>query len=643
MSNRWQIVGWAVILVGWLTASLTAQPPSTPITDASPEQLQQWLRQYPEADADGDGVLTVAEAEAYRQRLVAAHESGNWIGFRHEYTFATMSDGVRIALAVGYPRDFDPADSERRWSTIFRTSGYPGTVVPGNPAEFGDRYVIVHASIRGTGASGGVLSPWEPRTWQDGYEIIEDWIVRQPWSDGQVGIQGFSWPGLLGFLTASTQPPSLKAVCVGGLIDDFYRGICYPGGVLNCGFPVDWVNNFYLPDGVFGSDAVARQARGLDEATFRAIVQSRPMRDLARDTLWLMLQKPLDDPLWREMSLSTYAPRIRAPILITHAWQDEQTGPTGWQLWNRLADDVPKRLVVGNGNHATCPQPLGGARAWFAHWLLGEPDEVTADPARRVEVYFESGIGTRRSVSQNPPLLAADFPLPQTQWTRYYLRNGHKLTTTPPNQNERSSRYRVTHSRSSAQDQQVHYLLDFDQPTAVCGPMVLTLWAELTTIDTDFFVLLADRAPDGRLYGLQRGLLRASHRTLDDQRSDWMDSTGQRLLIRPEHRHDLVQPVTPGQAVEYQIAIPAVGHVFRPGHQLALIISRPPSEDPIGVTGTGAASYRYASNPPPGAVRILQDAQHPSHLLLPLVPDLPTQANPVPLHQQTGLQPIAET
>jgi putative CocE/NonD family hydrolase len=91
----------------------------------------------------------------------------------------------------------------------------------GQPGEYGDRFVTVQASIRGTGASGGTFSPWEPRTWQDGYEIIEDWIVRQPWSDGKVGIHGFSWPGLLGFLTASTQPPSLKAVCVGGLIDDF--------------------------------------------------------------------------------------------------------------------------------------------------------------------------------------------------------------------------------------------------------------------------------------------------------------------------------------------------------------------------------------------------------------------------------------
>jgi uncharacterized protein len=639
MRSRWLIVVMALCLASGQTSPLVAQSLSAPIAEASPQQLRQWLRQYPEADANRDGVLTVAEAEAYRQKLVAGAESRPTFGFRHEYTFATMSDDVKIALAVGYPRGFDPADT-RQWPTIFRTSGYPGAAVPANPAEYGDRYVTVQASIRGTGASGGTLGPWEPRTWQDGYEIIENWIVRQSWSNGKVGIHGFSWPGLLGFLTASTQPPSLKAVCVGGLIDDLYRGICYPGGVRNSGFPVDWINNFHRADGVFGSDAAARLARGLDDASFKAIVDARPPRDLTQDSLWLLLHLPLDGPRWRETSLNTYAERIRAPILITHAWQDEQTGPTGWQLWNRIPAEVPKRLVVGHGNHGTCPEPASGSNAWFAHWLLDVPDELTADPARRVECYFESRGGASRPVARNAPLLAADFPLPQTRWTRYHLRTGSRLTTQPADANERSSQYAVFHSQPAGQEQQVRYLLEFDEATAICGPAVLTLWAELSTVDTDFFVLLADQGPDGRLFGLQRGLLRASHRTLDAEASDSADSDGQRVLIRPQHRHDVLEPVMPYKPIEYQIEIFAVGHVFRPGHKLALIITRPPAEDPIGVTRSGAASYRYASNPPPGTVKILHDANHPSLLLLPLLPELPPLAAPVPLAEQAGLQPL---
>jgi hypothetical protein len=100
--------------------------------------------------------------------------------FRHEFTFATMSDGVEIALAVGYPEGLDPRDTTRRWPTIFSTCGYPFATEPMNPEQFGNRYVTVNASLRGTGASGGMFGPFDERTKQDGYEIIENWIVKQP-------------------------------------------------------------------------------------------------------------------------------------------------------------------------------------------------------------------------------------------------------------------------------------------------------------------------------------------------------------------------------------------------------------------------------------------------------------------------------
>ena len=84
--------------------------------------------------------------------------------------------------------------------------------------------------------------------------------------NGKVGIVGHSWPGLMGFMVATTNPPSLKAVFVSGLFDDFYRGICYVGGIRNWGFPENWMNNYYRLDGPFGSDRAARQVRGLGEA-----------------------------------------------------------------------------------------------------------------------------------------------------------------------------------------------------------------------------------------------------------------------------------------------------------------------------------------------------------------------------------------
>ena len=638
---RRAVVGFLVILA-FLVTGVPCK--ADPIEGATAEQLRQWLKQYPKADANHDGVLSVEEARAYYEKLQQERvkkRSPSKSTFQREFTFATMSDGVKIALAVGYPRGFDLADRSRKWPAIFQTCGYAFVTGPTDPAQFGDRYVTVNASIRGTGASGGALSPWRPRTWQDGYEIIENWIVKQPWSNGRVGIHGYSWPGLMGFLTATTQPPSLKAVCVGGLIDDFYRGISYIGGIRNCGFPVDWLNNYYAADGPFGSGLAAMGARGLDKEGYLAVVNSRPARDLTKDMLWLVLHELFDGPKWHEQNLATYASRIRAPILIGHAWQDEQTGPSGWQLWKRIPDEVPKRLVLTNGNHGVWPDRDTEQINWFARWLLDDGEGKAPDSVGRVACYFETSNRPQANARfHGEPLRAADFPFPQTRWTRYYLRSGNRLLLSPGEKAEPPGSYYVGHSAPIGRNRRATYSMEFPKPTAVCGPAVLMLWAELTTIDTDFFVLVADLAPDGQLYGLQRGLLRASHRAVDAERSDYVDNGGQKQLIRPHHPHISLQPVTPHEPTEYAIEIPAFGHVFRPGHKLAVVIMQPMEGDPVGITKSGAPSYRYDSHPPPGTVTILHDAAHPSSLLLPVLPELPRLPDPpVPLDQQAGIQP----
>ena len=561
--------------------------------------------------------------------------------FEHEFVSATMSDDVEIALAVGYPRGFS-RDSDRKWPTIFSLHGYSSATLPANPANFGHRCVTVNMSIRGTGASGGKLSPWRPRSWQDGHEVIEEWIVKQPWSNGRVAIVGHSWPGLMGFMVATTNPPSLKAVCVSGLIEDFYRGIGWIGGIRNCGFPVDWLNNYYRPDGPFGSGEAARQNRRLDEAEYRNIVDSRPKRDLTEDYLWFSMHEPFDGPRIQQRSLRTHAPGIRAPILMMQTYQDEQTGPSGCWLWKHIPDDVPKRLILSNGAHNLTPGATPDLDAWFKHWLLEEGGSSVADPQRRVQVYFETSLAEgRRGFASNQPIEAADFPLPDTDWTRLYLRSGNALSTEPSETSESPDGYRVVHGPMTEENERIEYVLEIEESVAICGPVVLTLWAQTTTLDTDFFALIADRDPEGKLYGLQRGLLRASHRKVDNERSDYVAHDGQKLLIRPRHPHTKPEPVTPYKAHRYEIEIPTVGHVFRPGHKLVLRLSRPPLGDPIGVTRSRAPSYRYDSDPPPGIVRILHDAEHPSSLLLPVMPALPPVAEEAPpLERQAGLQVV---
>jgi len=125
MFTKRRMTALAVLLSLIAMDSAAAQSLSTPITEASPEQLRSWLKQYPDADANRDGKLTVEEAEAYRQKLVRQQASSGQgaPSSRHEFAFATMSDGVKIALAIGYPKDFDPSERQRKWPAILRTCG----------------------------------------------------------------------------------------------------------------------------------------------------------------------------------------------------------------------------------------------------------------------------------------------------------------------------------------------------------------------------------------------------------------------------------------------------------------------------------------------------------------------------------------
>ncbi|NLS95443.1 MAG: CocE/NonD family hydrolase [Planctomycetaceae bacterium] len=644
MSRRLRSLWWCFLFCLTAGGLLTVCHPSLgqDISRASEAQLRDWLRQYPAADTDGDGRLSIAEAEAYRKELERqkAERERQEIPFEHEFTFAAMSDGVKIALAVGYPNDFD-AQSNRKWPTVFTLCGYPSSVPPINPGGFGHRCVTVNASIRGSAASGGSLNPWVERSWQDGYEIIEEWIVKQPWSNGRVGIVGHSWPGLMGFLVATTAPPSLKAACVSGLIEDAYRGICRPGGVPNCGFPVDWLNSFYGLEGPFDSGSAAREVRGLEPDAYQAIVASRPARDLRDDMLWRLMHRPVYDDDWRRQSLVAYAGKVRAPILMAQSYQDEQTGPSGLWIWKAISEDVPKRLILSNGNHGITTSGPGDMNAWLQHWLLGEGDGKIADPDRRVQVYFETQQeGRRGPVTFGRPLETSDFPLPDTQWTPCYLRSGGRLQLDAPASQESPDSYRVMHGETTSGSERLEYVLPIDKPLAICGPVTLTLYAALSTIETDFFTLLADVAPDGTTYGLQRGLLRASHRQLDEGASVRVVQDDQTLLVRPVHTHAEPVPVTPRDVVRYEIEIPVIGHVFRPGHKLLLRIGRPPGGDPIGQTRSGEPSYRYDSAPPPAAVQVFHDPERASRLLLPVLPELPpSDSDGVPLDRQAGLQP----
>jgi len=92
-------------------------------------------------------------------------------------------------------------------------------------------YVVVSADARGTGASFGKGVGTVP---QDTHDLIE-WIAKQPWCDGNVGMVGRSYLGTVQLQAASAHPPSLKAIFPG--VPSFFDGhrILFGGGIMRKG------------------------------------------------------------------------------------------------------------------------------------------------------------------------------------------------------------------------------------------------------------------------------------------------------------------------------------------------------------------------------------------------------------------------
>ena len=448
---------------------------------------------------------------------------------------------------------------------------------------------------------------------------------------------GHSYGGITGFMVAATQPPHLTAVTVSGLIDDLYRGITYPGGVSNYGFPLIWtlgirtaydVGGGTAPGIVRTQDPVCMQ----NLATHRRNVLDDPVIQGISDT---------DSDWWRSKSLVTYVDDIQVPIHISGAHQDEQTGPRFPHLFE-LVRGVPKRMVMTNGDHGTQQDPfiMADRVKWMDHWMRNVSGGYgpLSEDRQSVTTYLDMR-NTPNGIQPSGRLDTRTFPLETTQWTTYFLRADGGLARTAPGADEGSDQYVSGSPRQSwsyqagptagselttpeGPDELTYRSEPFTKNTAIAGPITSTLFISSTSPEPEFFVQLIDEAPDGSRSYLQRGMLKASHRAIDKGQSDWVTTqTGNRVIYRPFRPHTNPQPVTPGAIEEYLIELFPVSHVFRPGHRLVVKIHTPPAVDSYNV---------YLPRRIPGVNTVHHDDAHRSRIWLPVIPVNGTSFGPEP-------------
>ena len=128
------------------------------------------------------------------------------------------------------PQSYDSMAPFRAGLEKSRTSGYEKFEAP-DPAEWVPRgYAIINIDARGAGNSEGNIHFWGQQEAEDIYDTI-DWLSKQPWCNGSVGMAGNSWLSIAQVNFASRlEHPALKALAPWEGLTDLYRDLVLRGG-----------------------------------------------------------------------------------------------------------------------------------------------------------------------------------------------------------------------------------------------------------------------------------------------------------------------------------------------------------------------------------------------------------------------------
>ncbi len=605
----------------------------------------------------------------------------------------TARDGVRLATDIHRPA-LDGKAVAGGFPVILERTPYDKKAASRSELRVGDSdalsretvaeyfvrhgYVVVYQDCRGRYKSEGGFTKYLDDA-ADGYDAVA-WITGQPWCNGKVGTMGLSYAAHTQAALACLNPPGLACM----FLDSGGFSNAYQGGIRQGGA-------FELKQATWAYRQALNSADAARDPVVRAALEAENMRDWFTRMPWRRGHSPVRwvpeyedylfeqwtagafDDYWKKAGIYAagfYDDFADVPMVHMSSWYDpyprtatenyiglskRKTGPVRLILgpWThgdrvkRYAGDVdfgPNAVIDGN----LAEDFLALRLRWFDHWLRGIDNGVDAEAP--VCLFVMGGGSGRRNADGRMDhgghwREAADWPLPETRFTEYYLHGDGGLRPRLPDGDGETLSFdydpknpvptiggSITSGapvmEGGAYDQregprffgcEPPYLPLAARPdilvfqteplaadTVITGPIRVHLWISSNCPDTDFTAKLIDvyppnaDYPQGYAMNLTSGILRCRYR------DSW---------VRPKM-------MEPGQI--YRIAIEAfpTSNLFKAGHRIRLDISSSnfPHFDANPNTGEPEGQARRT--------RIATNSVHlgracPSHVVLPLIPAAP--------------------
>jgi len=537
----------------------------------------------------------------------------------------TADDGAQLRAYVrGVPRDSasGAGDLSPR-PLIVEFSPYGGNGIP----DFGPAYNHVFVHARGTGESTGVWSAIGPRDQQDIQEFLE-WACEQPWSNGHIGLYGFSASAIAVYNSMHLPLACVDAASLMAGTNELYRDLLYPGGIPNV-----------VPELVvgFGVGIPIMQSSG---ARLRA---GQSPIDPLQAGLGLQLiavdvfQHATEDQYW--IDRTQRAGPDHFPVLADTGFYDvESRGPfESFRMLRALGVPIHLRVFgAHDGFPAGTPGPFPDYQRWFDHYLLGADNGVENEPA--VSMLVGDGSYESQIAGTVTRLDSDDWPVPGTRWQKFFLDpargggaqsiNDGQLSTIAPAESTLQAYPSITsfgpatdpNTTSAAGAGALINLFPFstqlvmaeataltyttpalDSDVNVVGPASLDLFLATALTEADIYAVIADVWPDGTAHAVGIGRLRTSYPNVIAERSR-IDDGGE--IVEPYPDHSAKTPAMPAAMREYHVEFWPVGNRFKAGHRVRLYLVGPPM-------------YML---PSPDLNLVSIGGNTPSRLLLPVLP-----------------------
>ena len=541
----------------------------------------------------------------------------------HSGVAVSMRDGVKLVADIYQP------ETEGKFPVLLERTPYNRAGGAGSASTMAAHgYVVIIQDTRGRFDSQGEFYPFRYES-QDGYDTVE-WAAKLPYADGKVGMFGGSYVGATQMLAAMASPPHLVAIQPYVTASEYYDGWTYQSGALMQWFASSWSSGLAV-------DTLRRRAAGLEDPkswvtqlpvdSYR-MLELPPVSALAtyfRD--WVAHER--DDDYWRPWKISDHYGEMNIKALHSGGWHDIFLKGT-IQNYAGMRRSSParadQRLLLGPWAHAdTSPEGKIGdvtfgksavldsdatILRWYDYALKGVRNEYATGAPVRIFIMGENAWRDEQ-----------EFPLARTNYTKYYLRKGALATDAPGSEEPEQYEYDPANPVPTIggrlccgnnqlppgpADQRPNEgradVLVFSTPplakdVEATGWVKATLYASSSAVDTDFTALLADVEPSGYARFLTDGIVRARYRNSTER----------------------AEPIEPGKTYEYSINLWATSNLFKAGHRIRLYVSSSnfPRFNRNLNTGEPIAGPTRSVK---ASQRIYHDAQHPSALVLPVIP-----------------------